>query len=431
VVDADLAHLWRRAGFGARPAELTGDYASAVDRLLAPGGADAGAAATPPPDLGAEPPRAGKDAGREAKAAYRKELRRQNELLLTWWLDRMVAAQQPFAEKMTLFWHGHFATSVQKVRSARLMQLQNTNLRVLGRGDFRTLARTMVRDPAMLVWLDGPTNRKASPNENLGRELLELFVLGYGHYGDDDVKEAARALTGWRVDRGPGTARFLPHAHDDGPKSILGTTAAYDDQSLVDLLVARPESARFVIGRLWFRFVSASPPTAATQERLVAAYGPGRDITRLMRAMLTTTEFRAARHELTKSPVEFVVGALRAFEIRPAGLSVKDRRLVMGVLESMGQVPFRPPSVGGWPAGRAWLSTSATGARLRLGQWLAGQVDLDPISRSAPAGRPDAVAALLSVESWTPRTRSALVDAAADPKRLLTLAVASPEYAVN
>jgi len=430
VIDADLAHLWRRAGFGARPEDLTGSYDAALQAVVAPRGTDPGVAATPAPDLGPEPPRAGKDSTREAKAAYRKELRRQNELLLTWWLDRMVAARQP-AEKMTFFWHGHFATSVQKVRSARLMQAQNATLRDLGRGDFTTLARAMVRDPALLVWLDGPSNRRSSPNENFGRELMELFTLGYGHYSDDDVKAASRALTGWRVDRATNSAHRLERAHDDGPKTVLGMTAPYDDQSLVDLLVHRPESARFLVGRLWSRFVSGDRPAAPVQERLVAAYGPELDISRLMRAMLTTEEFRAARGQLAKQPVELVVGALRAFGIRPSTLPAKDRRQVLGVLQSMGQVPFRPPSVGGWPAGRAWLGTSATGARLRLGQWLAGQADLAPIGRSSPASRPDAVAHLLSVESWTPRTRAALADAGSDPKRLLTLAVASPEYAVN
>ncbi|MGI8680687.1 MAG: DUF1800 domain-containing protein [Mycobacteriales bacterium] len=430
MVDAELAHLWRRAGFGARPEELAGSYDAALNSLLTPGRADSGVARTPPPDLGPEPVRAGKDATGEAKAAYRKELRRQNELLLTWWLDRMVAARQPFAEKMTFFWHGHFATSVQKVRSARLMQVQNATLRELGRGGFGSLARAMVRDPAMLVWLDGPTNRKASPNENLGRELMELFTLGHGHYTDEDVKAAARALTGWRVDRRTGTAHVFERAHDEGAKTLLGTTAAYDDQSLVDLLVGRPESAGFVVGRLWGRFVSPDPPSAAVADRLVAAYGPGLDITGLMRAMLGTEEFRKSRGALAKSPVELLVGALRAFDLQPSVLPVTDRRLVIGVLRSMGQVPFRPPSVGGWPAGRAWLGTSAAAARLRLGRWLAEHADLTAVARSSPASRVDALAVGLSVESWTTRTRAVLADAAADPKRLLTLAVASPEYAV-
>lgn len=132
--DADLTHLWRRAGFGARPDDLAGSYEVAVDTMVRPRGADPGVAASPVPDLGPEPQRAGKDSTPAARAAYRQELRRQNELLLTWWLDRMVAARQPFAEKMTFFWHGHFATSVQKVHSARLMRAQNTTFRDLGRG---------------------------------------------------------------------------------------------------------------------------------------------------------------------------------------------------------------------------------------------------------------------------------------------------------
>lgn len=289
----------------------------------------------------------------------------------------------------------------------------------------------MVRDPAMLIWLDGPTNRKASPNENLGRELMELFTLGYGNYSDDDVKAAARALTGWRVDRAAGTAQVAGRAHDDGVKTVLGTTAAYDDQSLVDLLVGRPESARFLVGRLWARFVSTERPPGPVQEELAASYGPRLDISALMRTMLATPEFRASAGALAKQPVELVVGALRTFGIRPSVLPVKDRRLVVGVLQGMGQVPFRPPSVGGWPTGQAWLGTSATAARLRLGQWLAAHADLAPIARTAASNRADVLAQLLSVESWTPRTRAAMTDAAADPKRMVTLAIASPEYAVT
>lgn len=391
-----LAHLWRRTGFGAPPEGQAGSYDDAVAALFAAQPTDPGVQHTPPPDLGPQPPRPTEASARKAYAA---ELRRQNNELLLWWLDRMVAAERAFDEKVTFFWHGHFATSTQKVRSPRFMLQQNATFRALGLGGFRTLARALVRDPALLLWLDGPSNRRRSPNENLGREFMELFTLGHGNYTDEDVKQAARALTGWRVDRAVGGARFVAGAHDDGAKTILGTTAAYDDRTLVDLLVAQPASARFVIGRIWTRFSSVSPPSAATLDQLTAAYGDGLNITALLRALFTSAEFRASGGQLVKQPVEIVVGALRAWGIRPASLDRPDQKALVGILQGMGQVPFRPPSVGGWPAGRAWLGTSAAASRVRLGSFLAAHGNLAAITSVRPADRPAAVGRLLSVEA--------------------------------
>ena len=149
---------------------------------------------------------------KQARAAYAKQLRSRSAALTLWWLDRMVRAEQPLVERLTFTWHGHWATSIQKVRSPAMMLRQNETLRSLGRGDFRELARAMVRDPALLVWLDGQKNKKGKPNENLARELMELFTLGVGHYSETDVREAARALTGWRVDRAHATAAPVPGA---------------------------------------------------------------------------------------------------------------------------------------------------------------------------------------------------------------------------
>jgi uncharacterized protein (DUF1800 family) len=430
-----IAHLLRRTGFGTTGAAIDAaterGYEATLNAILAPG-TDPGVAATPPPDLGPPPDRPeAKD--KEQRKAYAAELRDQAQTLTLWWLDRMVAAQAPLGERLTFFWHGHWATSIQKVRGAAMMLRQNETLRARGRGDFRELARELVRDPALLVWLDGQRNRKGEPNENLARELMELFTLGVGNYSETDVREAARALTGWRVDRAATTATPVPKQHDDGSKSVLGTTGDLDARGLVDLLVAQPASARFVATRLWLRLGAGAPPSAATLSRLTAAYGPGRDITALLRSLLTDPDFvaPAARSSLVASPVEYVVGVHRALGLRVDRQTPRAGRALRRTLTALGQVPFLPPSVGGWPGGGAWLSTAATRERITFAGTVAKAADLDPVARAAQGDRTEAAGRLLGIDAWTPRTRAALDAVAADPVRLVALALVSPEYVVR
>jgi len=422
-----------RVGLGPRTGELDAAVAAGFDatlsRLLTPA-ADAGADATPPPALAAPTRPATGDRGDvAARKARRRAEAEQVQGLAVWWLDRMVAADVPFPERMTWFWHGHFATSARKVRSAALMYGQNAALRRLGRGDFRALAQAMVVDPAMLVWLDGGGNRAGRPNENLAREFMELFTLGIGNYTENDVREAARALTGWRVDAAAGgSAAFTPQNHDAGPKTVLGTTAAFDAPGLVDLLVGRPESARFVAGRVWGRFVSHTPPDPATLDALAAAYGPGRDITALVRAAVTAPAFRDPGSVLVRQPVEWLVAALRALKLRASALPPQALR---GGLVGLGQIPFAPPDVGGWPSGTPWLTTASSLSRLRLARALAAKGDLGPVVDAPPAGRVDATAALLGLPGFTSRTAAALAPLAARPPDLVAAALASPENAVS
>ena len=302
----------------------------------------------------------------------------------------MVQVEHPTGERLTWFWHGHFATSAQKVRVAALMLRQNETLRIGALGSFTDLAQALIVDPPLLVWLDGNDNTAEAPNENLAREFMELFALGRGRFSETDVKQAARALTGWRIDRRTGEDRQRPKQHDDGSRTVLGRTGDLGATELVDVLLSQPASAEFVVGRLWFRLVSPQPPSAATREKLLAAYGTGRDITATLRAMALSPELRDPATSLVKQPVEWVVGTARALRVVPSTLtdpaqpSKPGQGRLLVALRGMGQIPFRPPSVGGWPAGGAWLTTAAAAARLSAARFLTAKADLSGSQRRRP-----------------------------------------------
>jgi uncharacterized protein (DUF1800 family) len=428
-----VRRLLQRVGLGPRPGELDAAASTGFDATLSALTAprpkpDAGALATPVPNFGPPTPLLRKGASPAEKKAQRRGLADGAHQLQMWWLDRMAAVDVPFPERMTWFWHGHFATSVRKVKFAQLMYLQNDTQRRLGRGDFRTLAQAMMVDPAMLIWLDGGGNKVGKPNENLAREFMELFSLGVGNYAETDVRQAARALTGWRVDRKTETAKFAPRAHDPGPETLLGRAASYDSTSLVDLLVQEPASPAFLAGRIWTRFVSDTPPDRATMDRLVAAYGPGHDITALLVEAVRSPQFRDPASVLVREPVLWLTGALRALRLRASALP--DRAL-SGALTGLGQVPFAPPSVGGWPAGTPWLTTAAALTRLRLAQTMAATGDISPVSTETPGARIDATAALLGLPTFTDRTVAALRPLVNQPAELVGLALTSPENTVS
>ncbi|MEO6880191.1 MAG: DUF1800 domain-containing protein [Mycobacteriaceae bacterium] len=421
-----------RFSFGPRPGELTAaaarGAATTLDLLLG-STADPGTRATPPPDIGPQPatPTKGDKAARAARSAA---VREQQAVLLTWWLDRMVAAGGS-AERLTWFWHGHFATSVQKVRDPRLMLIQNETLRRSGSGSFTTLAHAMVVDPALLVWLDAQKNTVGTANENLGREFMELFTLGVDHYTEDDVRAGSRALTGWTVDRTNGTARFRAARHDTGILTLLGRTGPLDAAGYVELVLSQPSSAPFVAGRVWRRLVSDTPPPPDAQARLVSAYGDGRSISALLHAIVAEPAFLDRTSTIVKQPVEWAVGLMRAVGVQPATLSHADQRIVLASLTGMGQIPFAPPSVGGWPAGAAWLTTSAGVARLALAKAVAAHADLSVLQQGSADSRVEAVRDLLGVDAFTARTRSALTGVASSPIQLLQAAASSPEYVVS
>lgn len=424
------ARVLRRAGFGVTGPEVdavvASDWPSYVDDTLSANpDADPGAVATPMPVL--QSPRApGKGATPAARKQYNQQLSEQDGMLSAWWLRRMVAVRQPFHEKLTLLWHNHFATSAQKVRVAGYMAAQNQKLRTLSLGDFRTLAYSMLTDAAMLRWLDGQANTAKAPNENLAREFMELFALGHGNgYTEDDVRAGARALTGWVI--GPdGRTALAPRRHDSAAKTLFGRTANFDAAGFGDAVLAQPKSAAYVAGRLWQQLASDEPPSGQVLDRLVSAYGPRRDLRALTRAILTDDAFTTGRNTVVNTPVEWLVGVVRALRV---GLdSPAHIKMVQATLSALGQRPFYPPNVGGWPHGEVWLSTASAQTRLRAASQLARSADLSRIESTAPADRIDAVGYLIGIGAWSDRTVDALKPLTRDPQQLVVAAVNTPEY---
>lgn len=421
------ARVLRRTGFGATGAEVDAvvgqDWPSYVDAALAANpDTDRGAVATPIPTL-TPPQPPGRGATAAARGQYRRQLSEQNDELTRWWLSRMVTVELPLHEKLTLLWHNHFATSAQKVRIAAYMAAQNQKLRTLALGDFRTLAYTMLTDAAMLRWLDGQLNTAKAANENLSREFMELFTLGHNNgYTEDDVREGARALTGWTIS--DGTAALVPRRHDARPKTLFGATGNFDAAGFCDAVLARPSAPAHVAGRLWQQLASDDPASPQVLDRLVAAYGDRRDLKALTRAILTDAEFTGGRATVVNTPVEWLVGVVRALQVSAS----EHGKLLDGTLKVLGQRPFFPTDVNGWPRGPVWLSTAAARTRLRAAIQLARAADLSALEGTAPGDRIDAVGYLIGVGAWTDRTAAALHPLVRKPPQLVAAAVNTPEY---
>jgi uncharacterized protein (DUF1800 family) len=434
---AELAHLLRRATFGPRADEVDAAEKAGPDGTLAglvrPAAPDAGAAATPMPLYGPDPRFSlGANPSREQRQQAQQEEADQTRSAVLWWLDRMVAANHQLAEKLVFFWHGHWATSVQKVNDPGMMLVQQQTFRDLGHGDFGLFLRAMLRDPALIVWLDGEQNTAKAPNENLARESMELFTLGIGNYTETDVRQAARALTGWQVDRRTRRSAINPKRFDDGVKTILGRSGTLDVDGFAGVLLDQTANGAFLATRLWYRFASDQPIAPQVRDRLANTYRTGRDVSALLAAMFADPAFAGTAGQLVRQPVEWLVGAMRQLGVRPAMVaSTVQRQLIQG-LTAMGQTLYQPPSVGGWPGGAAWLTSSGADVRLRLATVLAsvtGQPVLDQLTQAPPQDRPEALARLLVVDQFTARTRAVLAPVT-DPRRLIALGLASPEYAV-
>jgi len=344
--DAAVGHLLRRAGFGLSPDDAADwrklGYKGAVRRLL-----DELDGPLPPDPPSFDPYEPG--------------------AIQQLWLDRMASGKAPLAEKLALFWHGRFATSDAKVQEPALMWAQYRLFRGEGSGRFSALALKVSRDVAMIRWLDGNANRKGQANENYARELQELFTLGIGNYTEKDIREVARAFTGWGSRHHDFV--FTDGFHDHGEKTVHGKTGDLDGQDVVAILTALPACRRFVAGKL-LRFFSHPDPSpeevAGIAEVLDAT---DFDVRAALFVMFLSPGFLDERRQraLVKSPVEVCVGGLR-------GTGIKDTPLwVHGSLERMGQILFRPPSVKGWPEGTAWLTSAAVVERVKAARRLAQQ----------------------------------------------------------
>lgn len=365
LLDADDArHLLIRTGFAPRAAEVAPyvglTRADAVARVLSTARTEP---VTPMPAWIAQlpPDRAERRAWTpEQRLAAQRETGQHYDELRAWWMREMLVTPSPVTERMTLFWHDHFACGQDKVGEPRLMAAQNATLRRDALGSFASMLHAVAKDPAMLLYLDGASNRKGRPNENFAREVMELFTLGEGQYTQRDVTEAARAYTGWSLD--PDTSAFVWRAdlHDDGEKTVLGRSGAFDGDQVLDILLAQPQTARYVSGKLWREFVSPQPDEAQLDRVAERFRASGYDIKAALGALLLTPAFwdDANRGVLVSSPVEFIVGTMRRFDVA-YGDTLPFARRSAGLGENL----FYPPNVKGWPGGATWINSSSLLAR--------------------------------------------------------------------
>ncbi len=370
----DAAHLLRRAGFGGTPEEieklrLLGPEL-AVEQLLTWNDQDN---TEPNPN--------------DANAAFDgyikdgvdliKSLNRTSPVVQLWWFHKMLTTAQPLKEKLTLFWHGHFASGSDKVKSGFMLQHQNELFRRMGAGDFEPFVLEISRDPAMLRYLDNDQNTKDHPNENYARELMELFTMGVGNYSEKDIQESARALSGWSIQggqrgagRGVETARkpeavFTAKKHDDGAKTLLGQTGNLKLEDVVRIVCNQPATAKFMTLKLWKFFVNEEIPTDVHTELAALWVKSKGNTATVLREIFNSEAFydQRNRYALVKSPVEYVVGALRASR---AKLEPAHQRGVVNMMSQLYQTLLDPPNVKGWDGGREWIDDSSILNRLKF-----------------------------------------------------------------
>jgi len=425
----ETSRLFTRFGFGPRPGEFAQALKDGVEttrtKLLTVPAIDAAAATIVEPeitDLGKRPEPNSKEV-----VPFAIAMRFQTQQMTMWWLDRMAVSDHGLTEKMTWFWHGHWATSLQKLNYPMPMFKQNKTLRTYCLGNFTSLTKAMLNDGALQFWLDGQENTVKAPNENLGRELMELFTLGVGRYTEDDVKSISRVLTGYQVVRSSGEVTINQNRRDKNPVTLLGTTKVFTGETLAEFLVARDDSAQFIAERLWYRFISSTEDMPASFSAKTAF--ASREISAAVKAMASDPVLRDEKYAIVKSPIEWFISACRALELRPSQLKTPNQ--LTNYLDKLGQVPFNPPNVGGWPAGEAWLSSATAQYRIAFATWLIKQSELRVLKSLTPAQRMLQSADWLGVAEWSPRTKNALRDAQADPAQFALLALCSPEYLVN
>jgi uncharacterized protein (DUF1800 family) len=374
-----LKHLYLRAGFGLRPEQSfhfqqQADWATELEKLLSP---------THPEDI----PDAlanfetERDEVMEADGMGSQVPRQKTKELTLFvnsnWVRHMATTQHPLLEKMTLFWHGHFACH-SKLPHLAAMQLNTLRQHALG--NFKDLVNAIAKDPAMISYLDNQQNVKRQPNENFARELLELFTIGIGHYTEKDIKEAARAFTGWKFNTTNWTFRFVELQHDYGGKSFMGHTGNFNGEDIIDIILEHEATARFIVRKLYRFFVNPEVDEKHVEELAEVFYEGEYEIAPVMRAMLGSDWFYDEKNIgiKIKSPNELLAGMIRTFgvEMQPIFL----RKMQYG----MGQTLFHPPNVAGWAGDHAWIDNSTLMYRLNLPTKVflekqgAAQADLSP-----------------------------------------------------
>ena len=377
TVDA-AAHLLRRAGFGGSIEDAERLHAMgldrAVDALLDWEGRPDPSVPSPKITLTARPDRAAYRAAgsEEERQKLRRQYRRADYMQMAavreWWMQVMLRTEHPLRERLTLFWHGHFTSGHRDVRNSYHMYLQNTLLRRHAAGSFRDLLHAVSKDPAMLEYLDNRQNRKGHPNENYAREVMELFTLGVGNYTEDDIKEAARALSGWTF----AGNRFVDNKgqHDDGAKTIFGKTGNFDGDQFLELLLAQEAAPRHIADRV-FRYFAHDYPNDAVIGGLARTLARNDwEMRPMLRQLFRSQAFygKYARGTQVKSPVVLLVSLVRSLEMNP------DVMIGASVLAAqLGQNLMDPPNVKGWPGGRDWINTSILFERYNLCATLVGE----------------------------------------------------------
>jgi uncharacterized protein (DUF1800 family) len=386
------AHLLNRAGFGGTPAQIEAlfqaGFDGAVEAVL--NGPDDSQQFPKPANLSPvnfmemrEQYRMLPEQERREKFKEMQKAQRGDMLeLVTWWLNRMAQTPFPLREKLTLFWHGHFATSVQKVKMSYLMWQQNETLRQNALGNFGSMVKAISRDPAMMIYLDTRESKRDHPNENFARELMELFTLGIGNYTEDDIQQSARAFTGYRINPQDDSFRFAQFQHDDGQKTFFGQTGHFGGDDIINLILQKPACARFITHKIWTFFAYENPSQALVEAISGSFRESGYDIKSLMREIFRSNEFYSARtiRMQIKSPVQWIVQTSKILETDPpAGI------MAVNALRQLGQMPFAPPNVKGWDGGKAWITTSTLLSRYNLANFALnnGRLNVQPAQRIA------------------------------------------------
>ena len=425
----EIARLSHRFGFGPRPGEFAaalkmGVSAYRIEATTVPA-IDTGLAVITEPvitDLGKRP-----SPNTPEVIPFAQAMRAQSLQMVLWWLDRMALSNHGLSERMVWFWHGHWATSIDKINYPMPMFTQNKTLRTYALGNFKEMSRAMINDGALQIWLDGGDSTLKAPNENLSRELMELFVLGVNRYSEDDVKALAKVLTGYQINNSSGKVTFNLKRHDPSAVTLLGSSAIFSGESVSDYLVARDDCATFIAERLWYRFVSSSQPLP-TDSTIKKAFAE-RNIASAVTALASDVAMRNPNNSLVKAPVEWFISACRALQITPSKLNSSNQ--LISHLQKLVQVPFSPPNVGGWPTDEAWLSSASAQYRIAFAKWLIKQGDLTPITSLSQNARVAKSADWLGVSAWSNRTQGALRNAVGDPAEFVLLALCSPEYVVS